>query len=1365
MVNERPLPDEERRLVTILFADLVGYTSVSEARDPEIMLDALNLCFKRLSTEIQRFGGYVDKIVGDEIMALFGAPKAQEDDAGKAVAAALAMQDALGELTPQLEKQLGHAFSMRIGINTGLVVTGAVGPGGYTVTGDAVNVAARLETVTEPGTVLVGDATRRLARRPFVWGERQEFEVKGRREAVVCYHAEGLVAAPLRLVPTPSDTPFVGRQQLLSDLHTAWKSAVDGRERVLQLVGESGIGKTRLLAHLFSIVDPKPTQVLYTRADTPPRTFGPLLQLLPSLRDDLPEGFRERIEALSPADDAGGAPQAEPDWLAQGLVEVIAQLSAKGPIAFVLDDMHRADRATVGIVEKLITLLQELPVLFVLVRQPLGRRVRRISDEQTIALQPLSPDEARTLLRTAVAGLREPVTGQIISRAGGNPLYLELLGAAASAAPEGAPIPESLQTAIAARVDELDDTSRRVLREATVFGQSFYEEPLKLTTAVSEGLFEALAHLCEIGLLDDLGDGRHRGYMFRHSLVQEALYQGLLMRQRAELHRRAAEALEIARDEGLDVEPEELAFHYQEAGDAQQAATYHLAAADKADNLRAPVEARSHRRAANQLLNMASLAGLYATNGRPSIGVRVGAAIVQSLIAALLVLPVFLLFATRRPEPNKLTLGLPFEIIDFNASSVLLAVVMGGLPLLLAGIAFAHLAVPVLMKRAASMQTLGLVITGGWVLSIAFVLAGYLALVILLRFGALDDLSSKYVGGATLQILLGNYALLWTVLAGTLVLSICWTILLRLQAKGWSQLRRSSTGPTALARGRRWAAARQAGLLIAGVSALTFVLVLVYQLGILPNGTAQPGLASGTLAGVLLPFAGLTLAGLAGGGFAARKLQPDKRSMQLGFFGFEMPLLLALAFGLVIWFGMRQAVIVSANGVDTPGSLTPFNRAVSMFPDLGTAYYLRGERHLANNNFEGALGDFDKAAELDPSFPATYLARGRVLVQLGEPEAAINDAERLIRLRPEHPGGYAVRAIARATTGDLEGAAADLELATRPLPKNAQAWDAYFVRCLALAAVERLDEAETDCLRVQELNPDHIISLDQLALIAFARAETEPDREQETALYNKGIEYMSRVLRIDPNNAKAWTSRGQAYGFVGQYARDEGILQRSESDLNRALELEPASVRALMNRALTRLYLDRLPEAQADASAAVALYGEEPEDAAAEGVELSEVNATALFIALYAGDYERVISEADALETGGFSTVWVLSNRGLAEVELGDFDRGLADINRALALESDAALAFDRRGYAYLRLGDFDRAETDLNEAARLASLLDPQEQAELSYHRALLLRELGRTDLAAAELQQASERAEVPSVRRQIDQLQELLGDDATSP
>jgi class 3 adenylate cyclase/tetratricopeptide (TPR) repeat protein len=1316
-------PGEERRLVTVIFADIVGYTSVSEARDPELIQETLSLCFGRLSTEIERFGGYVDKVVGDEIMALFGAPRAHEDDAGKAVATALAMQRSLEELTPQLQERLGQGLSMRIGINTGLVVTGAVGPGGYTVTGDAVNVAARLEKAAEPGGVLVGEATRRLARRQFLWGEQQTFTVKGRAEPVVCYTAEELRVAPFGLVPSPSETPFVGREEYLETVSQAWSAAAAGSAHVLQVVGEAGIGKTRLLAHLFATSGTPPERVLYTRADTPPRTFGPLLQLLPSLQENLPQGFMERVEVLARAHELPEPPEVEPDWLVDGLAEVIRGLAAGGPVALVLDDMHRADGATVDVVERLLARIAELPTLALLLRQPTGRRVRHLPPAETITLEALSDEQARSLVVGAAPGLPEDKVSEIASRAGGNPLYLEVLAAASVVAPEGAALPESLQTAVVARVDELDEISRQLLREASVFGQSFYEEPLKLITTVGEGFYEALAHLCVVGLLEELPDVRYRGYRFRHSLVQQVLYDGLLRRQRAQLHLRAAESLEIVQEEGMVVEPEQLAFHFGEAGHNERAASYHLDAGERADRLGAATEGTHHRRAANRLLNMSSLAGLYAVHGRPGATARIGAATVQALLAIALVLPIFLLFASRRPEPDVLTLGLPFEIIDVNLSSVLLAVALGGLPLLIAGIVFAHLTVPVLMRRRVPLPSLLGVALSGWVLGLLFVLIGYGALVGLLRLNVLDRLSSMYVGGATLRLLLGDYSLLLTAVLGTLVAGVAWTALLRLQARGWARLRRAAVGPREIEEGRRWAALRQLALLVGAAGALAAVLLAAYQLGVLPNGDVQTALSGGVFAGLLAVFGAMAIVGGVAAWSSGRRLRARAAAHEVGFFGFEVPLVLAIAFGLAAWFGMRQAVVVAANEVDTPGNMASFNHMVALFPDLGMAYYLRGERHLAEEDFDGALADFDRAVELDGEFAATYLARGRVLMEMGDLEAAAADGSRLIELRPDHPAGFAMRAWAEAEQGDLAAASADFDVATRPLPEDARAWDAYFVRCLALAAVEQYDRAEPDCEKALELNPGHIYSLGQLSLIAFARGE-----------YETGVAYTSEILDIQPDNVDALVNRGTGLRLLGRY-------EEAEPDLTQAIELDPENALAYAERAIVRLYLDQPEEALADADRAVSL----------DQAELY----TRLFVARYAGDYDTAVDDATMLiQLEGGPTPYLLSARGLAYLERGELERGLDDINGALEIDPEYAAGYDRRGYAYFLLGDYERAEEDLDEALRRIAMLPDQARAELYYHRALLGQAQGQLDIARAEIEEAAGLVEVPSVRRAIEEL-----------
>jgi tetratricopeptide (TPR) repeat protein len=424
---------------------------------------------------------------------------------------------------------------------------------------------------------------------------------------------------------------------------------------------------------------------------------------------------------------------------------------------------------------------------------------------------------------------------------------------------------------------------------------------------------------------------------------------------------------------------------------------------------------------------------------------------------------------------------------------------------------------------------------------------------------------------------------------------------------------------------------------------------------------------------------------------------------------------------------MRQAVIVSANEVDTPGNLTSFSRIIKLFPDLGMAYYLRGERYLAERDFENALADFDRAIELDSGFAASYLARGRVLIELGDLAAAASDGSRLIELRPDHPAGYAIRAWAEAKQDDLAAAAEDFNLATRTLPEDAQTWDAYFVRCLALAAVKQYDRAEPDCLRVLELNPDHIVSLDQLALIAF-----------DQGAYEVGIEYTSKILGIQKDNVQALVNRGTAYRLLDRY-------EEAEADLTRAIELDPENAAAYENRAIARLYLDRPDEALADANRAVEL-------------DQGELY-TRLFVARYAGDYDTAIDDATTLlRLEERATPYLLSSRGLAYLQIGELERGLDDINRALEIDPEYAAGYDRRAYAYFLLGNYERSKQDLDEALSRIATLPPQARAELHYHCALLLQAQGRRDAALADLGEASKLVEVPSVRRAIDELQRSL-------
>jgi tetratricopeptide (TPR) repeat protein len=636
------------------------------------------------------------------------------------------------------------------------------------------------------------------------------------------------------------------------------------------------------------------------------------------------------------------------------------------------------------------------------------------------------------------------------------------------------------------------------------------------------------------------------------------------------------------------------------------------------------------------------------------------------------------------------------------------------------------------MRRRAGWLVLLASVLFGWSLALFSVLVAFAALIGLMRLDLLDRLASIYVGAATLRTLLGDYTLLLLVLIGTLVVAAGWTAFFRLQALSWARARRSTVTPRQLDEGRRWAALRQVGLLLVVAAAGSVLGLLALALGLMPDGDAG-GAGWALMAG----FAFVAVIGLALYAWSRRRLQSAAPGYRGGLLGFEMPLLAALAFGLVAWFGMREAVIVSANNVDTPGSLAPFDRAVDLFPDFGLAFYLRGERYLARHgvtqddaDLVAALDNFTRAAELDGDFPATYLARGRVLVALGRYDEAIADADRLIELRPEHPGGYAVRALARAETGDLTGAGEDIAVATRPLPPDARGWDAHFIRCLALAAVERTDEAKEACSRVLEINPDQLVALDTLVLIAGDEGD-----------YDAALGYADRALAISPDNARMWVNRG----FI---QRTLGNWEAADADLSRAIEIDPEDPRAYQDRAVVRLYLDRVAEALADADAGVLL---DP-----------SLYYTRLYVARYAGEHERAIADATniigAEGADSPNLPYLYSARGLARVEAGDASAGMQDLDEALRIDPEQAAIYDRRGYARYLLGDYAGAESDFNSGILRIGPLTPQGRAELYYHRALVLSATGRAAAAQTDLEEAAASVEIPLVRRQIDELQRNL-------
>src|SRR5438270_2035971 len=520
----------ERKLATVLFADVVGFTSLAESTDPEAVARTVDAAFRRMAEVIESHGGTVDKYIGDALMAVFGVPQAHDDDAERAVAAALAMRELGGDL----------AFS--IGINTGEVMATAVGrDGDVTVIGDAVNVAARLEKAASGGQVLVGALTAELSG-GVRFRERQPVLLKGKRDPVPVFEAVALrpdevpVAAPERL-------PLVGRDDELAFLRSQWRRVTrDRRSAVVLLAGEAGLGKTRLLDHLTAEVADE-ALVARTRYPAYGGLGGPKIaadigmQLGPSGDEEVDVRVKSvsgdldpSLRAMDPA-----AMEQEQLWAYRRYFETKA---AERPLLVVIDDIHRSGDQTLQLLGELMARVVDVPVLLVLAGRPdPGEWLARFPGATTVRLTPLSAADGAALIAALVpdAAPDDERVATLAARGAGNPLYLRELVAVVGCGNDGA-LPPTLQAILAARLDALRPEEKGALQRVSVLGDAATEEQvagLGLTAAAP-----ALSSLVAAGLLRERADAC---YEVVDPLLREVAYETLPRQVRGEWHRQAAQ--------------------------------------------------------------------------------------------------------------------------------------------------------------------------------------------------------------------------------------------------------------------------------------------------------------------------------------------------------------------------------------------------------------------------------------------------------------------------------------------------------------------------------------------------------------------------------------------------------------------------------------------------------------------------------------------------------------------------------------------------------------------------------------------------------------------------------------------------------
>ena len=626
--------EDELRPVSVLFADVVGSTPLAERLDPEEYAALIGGCVDRMCRAVEQFGGVIDAYMGDGIAAFFGFPAATEDDAERAATAALAVVKAIDAYAHEVrETWTLPDLNVRVGVNSGQVAIGVVGSAERhpVALGDTMNVAARLQGTAEPGTIVIGGATARKLRGRFLVAPLGHVAVRGRERPVEAWRLLGPRSDRRR----SEASGFVGRSDETALLASAADALRAGRGGLLLVDGEPGIGKTRLVEWLCAQVGDDVTwleghcvsyggQPLYHAPAEALRGWvagDDVAQRTSTLeRLGLEPGALPYLAMLlsadagdEPAPGANGSADEFGAALRDAYAAWIRGLCRDRPVVFALHDLHWADHWTLELVDRLVELLDDLPLLIAVTnRAAPGANDRGLREHARVAqrdrlvelsLGPLTGDEAELLLTQLAPGELDPeARAEVIARAEGNPLYLEQLlrsllesgGLAArrtwALTVPAAQLPTGLESLLVARIAALPRDARRVAQAGAVLGRAFSPAVLSLIEGVEE-LERNLMRLLRANIIRETRALPDREYAFTHGLLQEAALSTLTRARRRELYRLVATAYQQAFGDSLDDKLELLAFYFARGGDLEQALEYLERAANRATSLRAHTQA------------------------------------------------------------------------------------------------------------------------------------------------------------------------------------------------------------------------------------------------------------------------------------------------------------------------------------------------------------------------------------------------------------------------------------------------------------------------------------------------------------------------------------------------------------------------------------------------------------------------------------------------------------------------------------------------------------------------------------------------------------------------------------------------------
>ncbi|MBC2717040.1 MAG: AAA family ATPase [Desulfobacteraceae bacterium] len=658
ILTTRSAMEGERKRVTVLFADVAGFTSMSEKLDPEQVHQIMDGCFKILMDEIHNHKGTINQFTGDGIMALFGAPVAIENHAQNACQAALSIQSAIKKYSQELKSKSGIVFKMRIGLNSGPVIVGSIGDDlrmDYTAIGDTTNLAARMESMAEPGTVLVSPITYKRVSQQFDFKPLGEAKVKGKEKPLDVYELiKAKVDRPRLGLERQIFSEMIGRDDDLNKLELQVTKAASGEGSIVNVIGEAGIGKSRLIAELRNSSVMKRVTLLEGRAISIGRnlSFHPIINLLKhwanikeedtsltaiskletAIRSVCPEDtdeifpfvatlmgmklsgrYAERVKGIEG--------EALEKLIFKNVRDLLLKSTELTPLIIVIEDLHWADTSTIELLEALFRLAETRRILFINVFRPnhpeTGDRIKETIKEKLpvyyveIHLQPLNEQMGELLINNMlnIIGLQHVVVDQIIQRAGGNPFFIEEVmrsfideGAVVKANGEfkvtekidKMVIPHTINDVLMARIDRLDENTRNLVKVASVIGRSFFYRILTEVTKTVDGIDSRLSYLKQIELIRERQRMEELEYLFKHALAQEAAYESILHQKRKDLHLEVAQSIEKIFDKRLHEFYGMLALHYIKGEDYEKAENYLVKAGEEAIRSSASSEALNY---------------------------------------------------------------------------------------------------------------------------------------------------------------------------------------------------------------------------------------------------------------------------------------------------------------------------------------------------------------------------------------------------------------------------------------------------------------------------------------------------------------------------------------------------------------------------------------------------------------------------------------------------------------------------------------------------------------------------------------------------------------------------------------------------